>query len=126
MVVVVHVPYLPFRVGWCSQYSMQVDQTKYLCLSIIYCIIGGISKRKGSMETKYFIINNKTSKADNQEQAGALLYELNNGGMIESAVAAGESVHYVIGTMLDIHADLSDEDAAVIRDNLDTTHVDKR
>lgn len=112
---------------------MEVEQTKYLCLSIIWSIIGGISKRKGSMETKYFIINNKTSKAENKEQAGALLYELNTGGMILSAVPAGETVHYIVGNMagipqeeLDIHANLTDEDAAVIRDNLDTTHVDKR
>lgn len=85
------------------------------------------------METKYFIVNNKTGKADNQEQAGALLYELNNGAMILSVVAAGDFVHYIVGSVavypqgeLDIHADLTDEDAAVIRDNLDTTHVDKR
>lgn len=80
------------------------------------------------METKYFIVTNKQKKPD-QEQAGALLYELNNGGMILSEVPAGDSVHYVVGSMtLDpsTYAELNDEDAAVIRDNLSVTHPEKK
>lgn len=76
------------------------------------------------METKYFIVTNKQKKAD-QEQAGGLLYELNNGGMILSAVPAGESVHYIVGSM-PLGQPLSDEDAAIIRDNLSVTHPEDR
>lgn len=75
------------------------------------------------METKYFIVTNKQKQAD-QDQAGGLLYELNNGGMIISAVPAGDSVHYVVGTMPMVP--LNDEDAAIIRDNLSVTHPEER
>lgn len=76
------------------------------------------------METKYFIVSNKQKKTD-IEQAGALLYEINNGGMVLSAVPAGDSVHYVVGTMPEPGV-LSDEDAQVIRDNLAVTHPEER
>lgn len=74
------------------------------------------------MESKYFIISNKQKKAD-QEQAGALLYEINNGGMVLSAVPAGDSVHYVVGSMPQLP--MSQEEAEIIRDNLSVTHPEE-
>lgn len=83
------------------------------------------------METKYFIVSNKQKKAD-QEQAGALLYEINSGAVIISSVPAGDSVHYIVGKVDNypqypgvMHPELTDDDAQVIRDNLDATHGDK-
>jgi hypothetical protein len=75
------------------------------------------------MESKYFIVSSKQKKSD-IEQAGALLYELNNGALLLSAVPAGDSVHYVIGVMPQA-PELSQEDAEIIRDNLAITHPEK-
>jgi hypothetical protein len=71
------------------------------------------------METKYFIISNKQKKAD-LEQAGALLYSLNQGMVIMSAVPVGDSVHYIVGWVMP--GELNEEDAQIIRDNLSVTH----
>lgn len=82
---------------------------------------------------KYYIVSNKTTKAENHKQAAGLLADLESGGSLVSVVAAGESVHYILATADEIHeqqeqlqsyvrGELSEEDAQIIRDNLDTTH----
>lgn len=88
------------------------------------------------MNITYHVINSDPKKT-NKIAAQELMDKLAGNWAIVSAVGAGNAVHYILVEQDldpaeyaqladDIHVDLTDEDAAVIRDNLDTTHVDKR
>lgn len=83
------------------------------------------------MESQYIVVFNDKKRG---EASASLLCEMiNQGALIISNVATRDSVHYLIAKVNNnpqndevMHHDLTDEDAAIIRDNLDATHEDKR
>lgn len=83
------------------------------------------------MESNYIVVFNDKKKGE--ASASLLCEKINQGWLIISAIAAGDSVHYLIAMpdndpqeTAGFPPEMTDEDAQIIRDNLDTTHGEKR
>ena len=78
------------------------------------------------MQSEYIVVPTDVRKG---EAAAARVIELvNNGAMIASATGTKEAVHYVIvmPEYPQTFGIIDDEEAEIIRDNLDTTHPRKK
>jgi hypothetical protein len=80
------------------------------------------------MNSNYIVVFN--DKKRGEVSAALLCEQINQGALIISAVAAGDAVHYLIANPpqnpTGFPPELTDEDAQIIRDNLDATHGEKK